>query len=122
MDGFAVNCNGKGMVCLGFSQGMQERNSPNFQVTFDCELYWWIYNVDMVHKYLFIGLLLNDKNVIHIPEPMPGEWGQTGVILFQDAPYRSWPNWTYGRPYWCSFNLFIGLVFEREVCVVQTEP
>ena len=63
MDGFVVNCNGKGMVCLGFGQGIQERNSPIFLVTFDCELYCWIYTVDMFQTYLFIGLLLNDKSV-----------------------------------------------------------
>ena len=45
MDGFVVNCNGKGMVCLGFDQGIQERNSPICLVTFGwivlLDLYCW---------------------------------------------------------------------------------
>ena len=62
------------MVCMGSDQGIQEGNSTIVLVAFDCELYCWIDTIYMIQEYLFVGLLLNDKGVIHIPEPMPG-WG-----------------------------------------------
>ena len=66
-----VNCNREGMVYLRFDQGIHEGNSTIVLVTFDSELYWCINTVYMIQKYLFIGLLLNDTGVIHIPETIP---------------------------------------------------
>ena len=92
MGGLAVDCNREGMVCLGCDQGIQEGNSTSVLVTFDSKLYCWINAVDMVQKYLFIGLLLNDPSVIHIPEPIHRGWEQTVLLLFQIVPYTSWPQ------------------------------
>ena len=71
MEGCTVDCNREGMVCLGCDQGIQEGNSTIVLVTFDGKLYCWINAVDMIQKYLFIGLLVKDTGVIHIPEPIP---------------------------------------------------
>ena len=91
MDGFAVNCNREGMVCLQCDQGIREEDSPIVLVAFDCELYFWIYTADMIQKYLYIGLLLDDKSVIHIPEPMPGRvGGQTVELPLPNVPCTGW--------------------------------
>ena len=90
MAGLVVDCNREEMVCLGCDQGIQEGNSTIVLVTFNSKLYCWINAIDMVQKYLFIGLLLNDPSVIHIPEPIPRVWEQTIVLLFQNVPCPSW--------------------------------
>ena len=55
----------KGIVCLWFDQGIKKRNSLIFLITFDSELYIWIYVIDMIQEKLLIGLLLDDPSVIH---------------------------------------------------------
>ena len=60
----------KGIVCLWFDQGIKKRNSPIFLITFDCELYIWIYTIDMIQEKLPMGLLLDDPSVIHKPVPI----------------------------------------------------
>ena len=44
---------------------------------FNSELYCWINAINMIQKYLFIGLFGNE---------------QTIVLLFQIVPYASWPQ------------------------------
>ena len=70
-----------------------------------------------------MGLLLNDKGVIHKPEPMP-KWGGGSVegfpfkILHVEVCYYG----AYLGPHSCSFNLFIEFILKKEVCIMQTEP
>ena len=73
MGGFVVHPYAKGIVHLWFDQGIQKRDSPILQITFDCELYAWIYTVDMIQEKFLMGLLLDDPSVIHKPIPKP--WG-----------------------------------------------
>ena len=61
-----------GVVCLWFDQGVKKRDSPFLLITFDSELYCWIYTVNLVQKKLLMGLLLDDPCAIHKPEPIPG--------------------------------------------------
>ena len=72
MSGPAVHPYAKATVCLWFDQGIKKRDSPILLITFNCELYIWIYTVDMIQEKLLVGLLLNDPNVIHKPIPIPG--------------------------------------------------
>ena len=73
MGALVVHPYAKGIVCFRLDQGIQKRDSPILQFTFDYELYAWIYAVDMIQEKLLMGLLLDDPCVIHKPVPKP--WG-----------------------------------------------
>ena len=72
MGGLPVHPYAKGIVCLWLNQGIQKRDSPILQITFECELYAWIYAVDMIQEKLLMGLLLDDPSFIDKPVPKPG--------------------------------------------------
>ena len=72
MSGLAVHPYAKGIVCLWLDQGIQKRESPILQITFNLELYAWTYAVDMIQEKLLVGLLLDDTRVIHKSVPIPG--------------------------------------------------
>ena len=72
MGRFAVHPYTEGIVCLWFDQGIKKRDSPILLITFDCELYTWIYAVDVIQEKLLMDLLLHDPSVIHKPIPIPG--------------------------------------------------
>ena len=65
MGGLVVHPYAKGIICLWFDQGIKKRDSPILLISFDSELYAWIYTVDMIQEKLCIGLLLDDPRVIH---------------------------------------------------------
>ena len=67
MGGYAIHLYAKGIVHLWFDQGIQERDSPIFLITFNCELYTWINTIYMIQKKFFMSLLLGDPSVIHKP-------------------------------------------------------
>ena len=50
MGWFAIHLYAKGTVCLGFDQGIKKRDSPILLITFDSELYTWIYTVYIIQK------------------------------------------------------------------------
>ena len=69
-----------------------------------------------------MGLMLDDKSVVHKPKPVP--WGGDRAESFplktlhvQVCHYRA-----YWRPHSCTFTLFIEFILKQEVCIVQTEP
>ena len=74
MGWFAVHLYAKGVVCLRFNQGIKKRDSPIVLITFDSELYNWMYTVYMIQKKLLVSLLLDVPIVIHKPVPKP--WGE----------------------------------------------
>ena len=74
MGWFAVHFYAKGVVCLRFDQGIKIRDSPILLITFNSELYSWIYTVYMIQKKLLLGLLFEDPSVINKPVPKP--WGK----------------------------------------------
>ena len=77
MGRFVVHPYTKGIACLWFDQGIKKRDSPILLITFDCELYTWIYAVDVIQERLLMGLLLNDPSFIHKPTTIPGGiWGR----------------------------------------------
>ena len=61
----AVHFYAKGVVCLRFDEGIKKRDSPILLITFDNEMYCWIYTANMIQKKLLIGLLVDDLSVIH---------------------------------------------------------
>ena len=87
MGWFVIHPYAKGIVCLRFDQGVKKRDSPILLITFDSELYSWMYAVYMIQKKLLVGLLLDDPSVIHKPVPKP--WGVRGrsECFSRNAPY-----------------------------------
>ena len=50
MGWFVIHLYAKGIVCLGFDQGIKKRDSPILLIALDSELYAWIYTVYMIQK------------------------------------------------------------------------
>ena len=86
MSGLVVHPYGKEIVCLWFDPGIKKRDSPILLITFNSELYAWIYTVDMIQEKLFMDLLLDDPSVIHKPVPVLGGERQTWELLPQNVP------------------------------------
>ena len=114
MGGFMVHNNGKRIVCLRCNLGSKKGNGPIFLVTFHSKLDCWIYTVDMLQESLFMGLLLDDKCVIHIPKPMPrGIGGRLESFSLKIFHAQIGHYGTYWRPHSHPFNLFIEFIFEK---------
>ena len=77
MGWFGIHLYAKGIVCLWFDLGIKKRDSPILLITFNSELYTWIYTVYMIQKKLLVSLLLDDPSVIHKPIPKLGGERQT---------------------------------------------
>ena len=71
---FAIHLYAKGIVCLWFDQSIKKKDSPILLITFDHDLYTWIYTTNMIQKKLLMSLLLDDPIVIHKPIPKPRGW------------------------------------------------
>ena len=61
---------------------VSRKGRPNSLFTFHSKVDFWIYAIDMLQGCLFMGLLLDDKGVIHIPKPMPSVVGGGLESLF----------------------------------------
>ena len=72
MGWFVIHLYAKGVVWLWFDKGIKKRDSPILLITFNKELYTWIYTVYMIQKMLLMSPLLDDPSVIHKPIPKPG--------------------------------------------------
>ena len=55
----------------GFDNGVQEGDGPILLVVFHCKLYSRVNTVYVLKEALFVGFLMDDKGVIHIPAPEP---------------------------------------------------
>ena len=118
MSWFVKNLYAKGIVCLWFDQGIKKRDSPILLTTFKSELYTFIYTVYMLQKKLLMSLLLDDPSVIHKPILKPGGWqADLRASPSKCSIYRLAIIGLTSDP-----NLFIELILEREVCIMQTEP
>ena len=58
-----------------------------------CKPYGRVNTVDMLKEALFVGFLVDDKGVIHIPAPEPGGWGQYSELFVLSTPCIDWPQW-----------------------------
>ena len=111
MGRFVIHPYTMGTVCLWFNQGIKKRDSPIVLITFNCELYTWIYTVDVIQQKLIVGLLLNDPSVIHKTIPTPGGYE---ADMMTSSPkcslYRLATMGPTGEPMdvpsTCSWNLF----------------
>ena len=71
MDVFSIHRNRKEIICLRLDQGIMEWDDTILLIIFFCKLYCWIYIIYMIQEQLFLGILLDEKSVIHKPIPMP---------------------------------------------------
>ena len=79
MCGFPVCSYGQRTINLWFDNSIQEGDGPILLVVLYCKPYGRVNTVDMLKEALFIGFLVDDKGVIHIPAPEPGGWW--GAVL-----------------------------------------
>ena len=89
---------------------------------FHCELDVWILGVDVLKKFLTVFCLVDDKSVIHKPEPKGRGVGEGGKgfdfkLFHEDVSYEV----VDGGSHSCTLDLFIILTLEEEVGVGQAE-
>ena len=75
----------------------------------------------MLYEILAVFYLLDDKSVIHIPEPKP-VWNGShadslGFKLHDQVGYYRADGGTHG----CTRDLFIILTLEEETCILQAK-
>ena len=58
-----------------------------------CKPYGRVNTVYVLKEALFIGFLVDDKGVIHIPVPEHGGWGQCLELFTLSTPCINWPQW-----------------------------
>ena len=71
--GLPIHCDGQCIISLWFEYGVQEGNGIILLVVLHCKPYGWVNSINVFQEVLFVLFLLDDKCVIHIPEPKA--WG-----------------------------------------------
>ena len=93
MCGFPVYHYGQRTINLWFYNSIQEGDGPILLVVLYCKPYGMVNTVDMLKEALFVGFLVDDKGVIHIPGPEPGGWGQYSQLFVLSTSCIGWPQW-----------------------------
>ena len=75
MCGFSVYSYGQRTINLWFNNSIQEGDRTILLIVLYCKPYSRVNTVDVLKEALFIGFLVGDKGVIHIPAPEPRGWG-----------------------------------------------
>ena len=88
MSGFSVHSDGQCAISLWFDNGVQEGDGPILLVVLHCKPYGRVNTVYVLKEALFVGFLVDDKGVIHIPVPEPGGggWGQYLELFVPRTP------------------------------------
>ena len=71
----------------------QEGDGPILLVVLYCKPYGRVNTVYVLKEALFVGFLVDDKGVIHIPAPEPGGWRQYLELFVLSTPCISWLQW-----------------------------
>ena len=69
MCGFPVYSNGQRTISLWFNNSVQKGDGPILLVVLYCKTYGRVNTVYVLKEALFVGFLVDDKGVIHIPAP-----------------------------------------------------
>ena len=88
MCGFHVHSYGQRTITLWFDNSVQEGDGPILLVVLYCKPYGRINTVDMLKEALFVGFLVDDKGVIHIPVPEPGVGAVLRAFCSKCSMYR----------------------------------
>ena len=72
---FPVHSYGQCAISLWFDNSVQEGDGPFLLVVLYCEPYSRVNTVNVLNDALFVGFLVEDKGVIHIPVPELGRVG-----------------------------------------------
>ena len=72
---FPVYSDGQRTIYLWFYNSVQEGDGPILLVVLYCKPNGRVNTVYVLKEALFVGFLVDDKGVIHIPAPKPGGWG-----------------------------------------------
>ena len=93
MCGFPVHNYEQSTISLWFDNSVQEGDGPILLLVLYCKPYSRVNTVNVLKEALFVGFLVDDKGVIHIPAPEPGRWGQCLELFVLSTPCRDWPQW-----------------------------
>ena len=93
MCGFPVHSYGQSTISLWFDNSVQEGDGPILLVVLYCEPYSRVNTLNVLKEALFVGFLVDDKVVIHIPVPELGGGGQCLELYVLSTPCRDWPQW-----------------------------
>ena len=80
MCGFPVYSNGQRTISLWFYNSVQEGDGAILLVVLYCKPYGRVNTVYVLKEALLVGLLVDDKGVIHIPAPELGGGGWGAVL------------------------------------------
>ena len=75
MCGFPVYSYGQRTINLWLDNSVQEGDGNILLVVLYCKPYGRVHTVYVLQETLFIGFLVDNKGVIHIPVPELGGWG-----------------------------------------------
>ena len=92
MCGFPVYSYGQRTINLWFNNSIQEGDGPILLIVLYCKPYGRVNTVYVLKEALFIGFLVGDKGVIHIPVPESGGWGQCLELFALSTPCINWPT------------------------------
>ena len=91
---FPVYSDGQGPVSLWFDNSVQKGDGTILFVVLYCKPNGRINTVDVLKEALFVGFLVDDKGVIHIPAPeLRGGWVQCLELFVLSTPCISWLQW-----------------------------
>ena len=93
MCGFPVYSYGQRTINLWLDSSVQEGDGTILLVVLYCKPYSRVNTVYVLKETLFIGFLVDNKGVIHIPVPELGGWGQYLEHFAPSTPCISWLQW-----------------------------
>ena len=94
MCGFPVYSYGQRTINLWFNNSVQEGDGTILLVVLYCKPYGRVNTVYVLKEALFIGFLVDNKGVIHIPAPELGGGREQCLEIFAlSAPCISWLQW-----------------------------
>ena len=121
MSWFPVHSDGQCTISLWFHNGVQEGDGPILLIVLHHDIYGRVNTVNVLKEALFVDLLVDEKGIIHIPAPKPRGGGSTLSFLFQVLHVEVGNNGADWGTHSSTLNLFIELVLERKVGVLETK-
>ena len=90
---FPVYSDGQRTISPWFNNSVQKGDGTILLVVLYCKPNGRVNTVYVLEEALFIGFLVDDKSVIHIPAPELGGVGQYLELFVLSTPCISWLQW-----------------------------